>query len=248
DAAGGAGVAVTAALAVHAARTRSLRLSAALVAAPVASFLVYRLAGRTRAARDALAAGAPGTPAPAAAANPASVWLKAAVWRRTIDVVPGAPKLSTRQLLPSVFVGLLVNSVLIARLGEVAKMAVVTRRVRRAGSQLPVAAVAGTLLAEQLVLGAALVILGAVFAATMVSLPASTGADLIVLAGLTAAVAALGALAVRTGLRAPAVVRRALRPVAELVRAPRALAVALVLGMASWAAQILGVYWTLAAF
>ena len=248
DAAGGAGVAVTAALAVHAARTRSLRLAAALVAAPAASFLVYRLAGRTGAAVDALAAVSLGTLVVAAAANLASVWLKAAVWRRTIDAVPAAPPLTTRQLLPSVFVGLLVNSVLMARLGEVAKLAVVSRRIRRTGSELPTAAVAGTLIAEQLVLGAALVILGAVLAVTMVGLPASTGSDLMVLASIIAVAAGLGVVAVRTGLRAPAVVRRALRPVADVVRAPRALAAALVLGIASWSAQILGVYWTLAAF
>jgi uncharacterized membrane protein YbhN (UPF0104 family) len=248
DAAGGAGVAVTAALAVHAARTRSLRLAAALVAAPVASFLVFRFAGRAGAAVDALAAVALPVLALAVVANLVSIWLKAAVWRRTIDPVPGAPRLSTRQLLPSVFVGFLFNSVLIARLGEVAKLAVVTRRIRRAGSELPVAAVAGTLLAEELVLGAALLILGAVLAATIVGLPASTRADLAVLAALTAVAAAIGLLAARTGLRAPAVVRRVLRPLAELMRAPRALAAALVLGIASWAAQILAVYWTLAAF
>jgi uncharacterized membrane protein YbhN (UPF0104 family) len=248
DAAGGAGVAVTAALAVHAARTRSLRLAAALVAAPAAVFLAYRLAGRTGDAVGALAAVSLGTLALAALANLASVWLKAAVWRRTIDVVPGGPRLTTRQLLPSVFVGLLANSVLIAHLGEVAKVAVVTRRIRRHGSDLPVAAIVGTLIAEQLVLGAALVILGAALALTMVGLPASTGSDLVVLAAVIAAAAALGALAARTGLRPPAVVCRAFRPVAELVRAPRALAAALVLGLASWAAQILGIYWTLAAF
>lgn len=248
DAAGGAGVAVTAALAVHAARTRSLRLAAALVAAPVASFLVFRLAGRAGSAVDALTTVALPVLALAAMANLVSVWLKAAVWRRTIDAVPGAPRLTTRQLLPSVFVGFLFNGVLIARLGEIVKLAVITRRIRRAGSQLPIAAVAGTLLAEQLVLGAALVILGAVLAATMVGLPTSTGADLMALTGVTALAAAIGALMTRTGLRTPSVVRRVGRPLAELVRAPRALMAALLLGIASWGAQILAVYWTLAAF
>ena len=60
DAAGGAGVAMLAALAVYAAHTRSRRLAAVLVAAPVASFLVYRFAGRAGQAADTLAAVAAG--------------------------------------------------------------------------------------------------------------------------------------------------------------------------------------------
>ena len=156
DAAGGAGVAMLAALAVYAAHTRSRRLAAVLVAAPVASFLVYRFAGRAGQAADTLAAVALGTLALAMAANLVSVWLKAAVWRRTLDAVDDAPRLTTRDLLPSVFIGFLFNTVLVARLGELVRVAVLTRRIRRTGSQLPVTAVAGTLVAEQLVLGAAL--------------------------------------------------------------------------------------------
>src|SRR6476661_7589910 len=56
DAAGGAGVAMLAALAVYAAHTRSRRLAAVLVAAPVASFQVYGFAGRAGQAADTLAA------------------------------------------------------------------------------------------------------------------------------------------------------------------------------------------------
>ena len=92
DAAGGAGVAMLAALAVYAAHTRSRRLAAVLVAAPVASFLVYRFAGRAGQAADTLAAVALGTLALAMAANLVSVWLKAAVWRRTLDAVDDAPR------------------------------------------------------------------------------------------------------------------------------------------------------------
>src|SRR6478609_10536639 len=50
-----------AALAVYAAHTRSRRLAAVLVAAPVASFLVYRFAGRAGQVADTMAAVALGT-------------------------------------------------------------------------------------------------------------------------------------------------------------------------------------------
>ena len=178
DAAGGAGVATIAALAVFTAHTRSRTLAAVLVALPVASFLVYRFAGPAGQAVDSLAAVALGTLALALAANLISIWLKAAVWRRTLTALPDAPRLSTGDLLPSVFIGFLFNTVLVARLGEVARVAVVTRRIRRSGSDLPVTAIAGTLVAEQMVLGAALVLIGAGLAFTIVDLPTWADTDL----------------------------------------------------------------------
>jgi uncharacterized membrane protein YbhN (UPF0104 family) len=282
DAAGGAGVAMLAALAVYAAHTRSRRLAAVLVAAPVASFLVYRFAGRAGQAADTLAAVAVGTLALAMAANLVSVWLKAAVWRRTLDAVegapvlatrdlvsvwlkaavwrralaavPNAPALTTRELLPSVFIGFLFNTVLVARLGELARVAVLTRRIRRTGSQLPVTAVAGTLVAEQIVLGAALVLIGAGLALTIVDLPAWADSTLMVLGALTGGAVIAGILAKRTQPTLPSRLTRLAGPARELrgslriMRDPRRLAVALALGAGSWAAQIAGIYWTLDAF
>ncbi len=254
DAAGGAGVAMLAALAVYAAHTRSRRLAAVLVAAPVASFLVYRFAGRAGQAADTMAAVALGTLALAMAANLVSVWLKAAVWRRTLDAVEGAPGLATRDLLPSVFIGFLFNTVLVARLGELARVAVLTRRIRRTGSQLPVTAVAGTLVAEQIVLGAALVLIGAGLALTIVDLPAWADSTLMVLGALTGGAVIAGILARRTQPTLPSRLTRLAGPARELrgslriMRDPRRLAVALALGVGSWAAQIAGIYWTLDAF
>ena len=254
DAAGGAGVAMLAALAVYAAHTRSRRLAAVLVAAPVASFLVYRFAGRAGQAADTLAAVALGTLALAMAANLVSVWLKAAVWRRTLDAVDDAPRLTTRDLLPSVFIGFLFNTVLVARLGELVRVAVLTRRIRRTGSQLPVTAVAGTLVAEQIVLGAALVLIGAGLALTIVDLPGWADSTLMVLGALTGGAVIAGILARRTQPTLPSRLTRLAGPARELrrslriMRDPRRLAVALALGIGSWAAQIAGIYWTLDAF
>jgi uncharacterized membrane protein YbhN (UPF0104 family) len=255
DAAGGAGVAATAALAVFAVRRRSRKLAAVLVALPVASFLVYRFAGSAGEAVDSLAAVALGTLALAMAANLVSVWLKAAVWRRTLTPLEGAPRLSTRDLLPSVFIGFLFNTVLVARLGEVARVAVATRRVRRAGSDLPVTAIAGTLVAEQIVLGAALVLIGAGLAFTIVDLPAWADTTLLALGALTGGAVIAGYLARRAQPSLPPRLARlagpvgdALRGSLQVLRDPRRLAVALALGVGSWAAQIAGIYWTLAAF
>jgi uncharacterized membrane protein YbhN (UPF0104 family) len=145
--------------------------------------------------------------------------------------------------------------VLVARLGEVARVAVATRRVRRSGSDLPVTAIAGTLVAEQIVRGAALVLIGAGLAFTTVDLPAWADTTLLALGALTGGAVFAGYLARRAQPTLPPRLARLAGPIGEAVRGslqvlrdPRRLAVALALGIGSWAAQIAGIYWTLAAF
>jgi uncharacterized membrane protein YbhN (UPF0104 family) len=252
DAAGGASVAALASLAVLAHHRRSRRLAAAVVALPVASFLVYRFAGEVSDTVATLAAVALGALALSLLANLLSVWLKAAVWGRTLRAVPGAPDLRTRDLLPSVFIGFLFNTVLVARLGEVAKVVVLRRHLRRRGSELSVPAIAGTLVAEQVLLAGALLALGALLAVTIVDLPAWAATTLAALGALTLVVLGAALLARRAHLPVPARMARLARPAQELassgmhiVRRPRQLAVALLLGAGSWIAQIAGIYWTL---
>ena len=252
DAVGGACVATLAALAVFAHRRRSRRLAAAVAALPVASCLVFRFAGEATETFSTLAAVGLGALALALVANLASVWLKAAVWRRALHAVPEAPRLTTRDLLPSVFIGFLFNTVLVARLGEVAKVVVLRRRIRRDGSDLTVPAIAGTLVAEQLLLAGALVALGALLALTIVDLPAWAVTTLAGVAAVIALVAAAGLLARRARLSLPSRMARLAGPARELAasgmhiaRRPRQLAAALLLGAGSWAAQIAGIYWTL---
>ena len=252
DAAGGACVATIAALAVLAHHRRSPRLAAAVVALPVASFLVYRFAGQASDTVSTLAGVGLGALVLALLANLVSVWLKAAVWRRTLDAVPGSLRLRTRDVLPSVFIGLLLNTVLIARLGEVAKVVVLRRRLRRDGSDMTVPAIAGTLVAEQLVLAAALVAVGAVLALTIVDLPAWAVTTLAGVAAVITTVVAAVLLARRAGLPLPSRAMRLAAPARELAasgmhiaRSPRRLAAALLLGAASWAAQIAAIGWTL---
>ena len=118
--------------------------------------------------------------------NLVSVWLKIAVWQRSLAVLPNTPRLGIHALLPAVFIGFLFNTVLAARLGEVAAR-VIHRGARSTGADLGAAAIAGTLLAEQLVLGLALVILGAALAVTIVDLPGWAVTSLLVLGALTRA-------------------------------------------------------------
>ena len=252
DAAGGASVASLAALAVLAHHRRSRRLAAAVVALPVASVLAYRFAGQASDTASTLAAVALGALALSLLANLVSAWLKAAVWGRTLRAVPGAPRLRTHDLLPSVFIGFLFNTVLVARLGEVAKVIVLRRHLRRRGSELTVPAIAGTLVAEQAVLAGALLVLGALLAVTIVDLPAWALTTLATLGVVIVAVAGAALLARRARVSVPLRMARLARPARELAasgmhiaRRPRQLAVALLLGAGSWAAQIAGIYWTL---
>jgi uncharacterized protein (TIRG00374 family) len=255
DAAGGAGVAAVATVAILAAHRRSRRIAAALVALPVASFLIYRFAGQAGDTIDTLGAVAAGALLLALAANLVSVWLKAAVWRRTLAAVPNAPALSTRDLLPSVFIGFLFNTVLVARLGEVAKVAVLRRRLQSSGHDVGVAAIAGSLVAEQIALGVSLVLVGVALAATIVHLPGWAITSLIYLGVLTGGAVIAGILVRRSRLSLPSVSERLARPARDLIGGglrvlhdPRELAIAVMLGTGSWIAQIAGIYWTLDAF
>jgi uncharacterized protein (TIRG00374 family) len=183
------------------------------------------------------------------------VWLKAAVWRRTLAAVPNAPALSIRDLLPSVFIGFLFNTVLVARLGEVAKVAVLRRRLQSSGHDVGVAAIAGSLVAEQIALGASLVLVGVALAATIVHLPGWAITSLIVLGALTGGAVIAGFLVRRSRLSLPSVSERLARPARDLIGGglrvlhdPREFAIAVMLGTGSWIAQIAGIYWTLDAF
>jgi uncharacterized membrane protein YbhN (UPF0104 family) len=255
DAAGGAVVAATATLVVIAARRRSRRMAAALVAAPVASFLVYRMAGQASGVADALKAVALGSLLLAVLANLASVWLKTAVWQRALGALPGAPKLGYRALLPAVFIGFLFNTVLAARLGEVARGLVLHRRARAEGTDIGAAAIAGTLVAEQLVLGISLALLGALLTVTIVDLPGWAATSLVGLGAFLMGVVVAGYLARRAGLRLPSSLARLAGPArgamdgaSSLARHPRQAAIAIGLGVLSWVAQLAGIWWTLDAF
>ena len=130
----------------------------------------------------------------------------------------------------------------------------------RAGFSRPVhdvgvAAIAGSLVAEQIALGASLVLVGVALAATIVHLPGWAIASLIVLGALTGGAVIAGFLVRRSRLSLPSVSERLARPARDLIGGglrvlhdPREFAIAVVLGTGSWIAQIAGIYWTLDAF
>src|SRR5262249_9701713 len=153
---------------------------------------------------------------------------------------------------PALFVGFLLNTVLFARVGEVARISLLGRRLSRAGEPRPTAEIAGSALAEQLALGLALALVAGGLAVTL-------GVPTLVwqlLAGLAALLAvALGGLALlarfapRTrASRAGAALRGVTGGGQALLRSPRRLAVAVGAGSVSWFAQVAGIWAALEGF
>jgi uncharacterized membrane protein YbhN (UPF0104 family) len=250
DAVAGAGVAATAFLVVSSPRIRRAALATAVaVLAGVAAVRAARIGGEAWGTLD----GAAVTLLVAAViANVASVAAKTAVWRRTLAVSPEASSIRHRDLVPAVFIGFLVNTLLPARLGEVAKLGVVGRRMRERGTSVPAPALAGSLAAEQIVLAAALVVVAALGTAASSSAPAWVVATLGAMAAGVVLLAAFSARLERLAGRLPG---RAGPMGAETLSHARAAFSgrdhglgALALGIVSWAFQIAGIVFTLQAF
>jgi uncharacterized membrane protein YbhN (UPF0104 family) len=250
DAIGGASVAATAFLLWSSPRIRRVAVVAAMAAlAGLAGFRAARIGGDAWSTLDGAAVS---LLVFAVLANLASVAAKIAVWRRTLAVTPSGAGIRHRDLTPAVFIGFLVNTIVPARLGEVAKLAILGRRTRERGMAVPAGALAGSLAAEQIVLAAALVLVAAAGAAASSSAPVWV---LVTLAVMSAAVVLLAAsagrlerLATRLPGRAGPVAQDALSHArAAFSGRDRGLG-ALGLGIASWAFQIAGIVFTLQAF
>ena len=104
-------------------------------------------------------------------ANLVSVFFKAAVWKASLDTIPQRIRFRYRQIVPAIFVGFLLNTVLIARIGEVGRMVVLKRRLVQEGHDVPMPTIAGTVLMEQLVLGVTLALSLVFMAITIDALP-----------------------------------------------------------------------------
>jgi uncharacterized protein (TIRG00374 family) len=95
-------------------------------------------------------------------ANLASVGAKALTWKAAFDAVPAEEDsepvdVGMRDVVPPIFIGFLLNTILFARLGEVARVSVLRRKLSARGQNMPVPTVVGTLVTEQLLSGATLV-------------------------------------------------------------------------------------------
>ena len=69
--------------------------------------------------------------------NLASVAGKAIVWKAALDALPGQRPVRYGHVVPALFIGFLLNTVLFARVGEFARVAVLGRRRRLNGDGFP---------------------------------------------------------------------------------------------------------------
>ena len=82
-------------------------------------------------------------------ANFTSAFLKGVAWKGVVDGLPGmARPARLRELLSPLFVGLMVNTILAARIGEVARAVLAGRRLRRNGSDVSSSALLGSAVVE----------------------------------------------------------------------------------------------------
>jgi uncharacterized protein (TIRG00374 family) len=206
-------------------------------------------------------------------ANLASVGFKALTWKAAFDAMPLVDgeehaDVGMRDVVPAIFIGFLLNTVLFARLGEVARVSVVRRRLAARGHFLPVPPVVGTLVTEQLLSGVTLVavLIGVV---AYVPVPRAAVNLLAVLSGVVIFIAVVAAgIEIWSRLRRPGgsanddYVERwwhllgisfssmveGLQRGQAIFQRPRLLALGLVTAAASWLAQMAGIYLTLAAY
>jgi peptidoglycan-N-acetylglucosamine deacetylase len=213
----------------------------------------------------------------ALAANLLSVAGKGLTWKAALDAVDDVPtpdggngRLHVRfsEVVPAIFIGFLLNTVLFARLGEVARVSVLRRRLVARGYDVPVPTLVGTLVTEQLLSGVTLVavLLGV---AAFVSIPGWAGKLLLVLIGVVLVIA-VSAAAIEVWARyrrrqvptetdpvehwwhllgiSLGAIPLAMREGQAVLRKPRLLLWGLATAALSWLAQMLGIYWALEAY
>lgn len=201
-------------------------------------------------------------------ANFISVAFKAVIWKASLDSVPGV-KAPYRAVVPAIFVGFLLNTVLIARLGEVGRMVVLRKRLAKDGQDVPLSTMTATVVMEQLVLGITLAVLLVVMVFSVDGVPDWAGRGTLILLGVVlagvvgvAVVEGISRWRLRRGdiaedyartwwrstLRTVEFHLHAVSRGAQLLRRPRLAVVSFGAGTLSWIAQIVGIYLALAAF
>jgi uncharacterized protein (TIRG00374 family) len=205
-------------------------------------------------------------------ANLGSVAAKALTWKAAFDAIPTEEgedrvEVGMRDVVPAIFIGFLLNTVLFARLGEVARVSVVRRKLAARGAPVPTPTVVGTVVTEQLLSGVTLV---AVLVAVVIYVPVPRAAVnlLAVLSGVVIFIA-LVAIAIEVwgrvrrrrgpsedyverwwhllGISFTSIVT-ALRRGQAIFRRPRLLAWGIVAATTTWIAQMAGIYLTLHAY
>ncbi len=201
-------------------------------------------------------------------ANFISVAFKSVIWKASLDSIPGV-KARYRAVMPAIFIGFLLNTVLIARLGEIGRMVVLRRRLQKEGQDVSLSTVTATVVMEQLVLGItlAMLLVGMVF--TVDGVPDWAGRGTLILLGVV--LAGLVGIAVvelvsrwrlqrgeiaedyartwwRQTLRTIEIHLHSISRGAQLLRRPWLAGFSLSAGILSWIAQLIGIYLALAAF
>jgi uncharacterized membrane protein YbhN (UPF0104 family) len=179
--------------------------------------------------------------------NFASIMGKAVVWKITLEALPEGRRTRYAHVVPALFIGFLLNTVLFARVGEVARVAVLARRTRIVGRPLTKKAITGTVIAEQLLVGVALAISVLLLLATCDLPPIATK-----LAFALIVIVAVGGLLLRAIARSSRGRLRAhIDGIVEgnaVFSRPGAVTAAVAAGTASWIAQIAGIWAALVAF
>jgi uncharacterized protein (TIRG00374 family) len=201
-------------------------------------------------------------------ANFISVAFKGVIWKSALESVPGV-KAPYRAVLPAIFIGFLLNTVLIARLGEVGRMVVLRRRLQQDGEDVPISTMTATVVMEQLVLGITLAALLVAMVFTVDGVPDWAGrGTLILLGALMAGVLVVGLVELisrwrlrrgdvredyartwwRSTLRTAELHLHSLSRGAQLLRRPWLAVSSIAAGLLSWIAQIIGIWLALLAF
>ncbi len=196
-------------------------------------------------------------------ANFISVLLKGLAWKGVVDGLPTLKK-KTRymDLLGPLMVGFLFNSILAARVGEIAKVLLAKRRLARRGEDLSPTVLLGTVVVENIITTVAWVFL-VILIGLFLPLPSYAWIITAVL-GVICLVVLLVALFQRPQTQVPdwlntgSLWRRAVRAVRRLwaavheshvgLRDPAQMASVAVPSMGTWLAQWAGIYFALGAF
>lgn len=201
-------------------------------------------------------------------ANFVSIAMRATIWKASLATVPGV-RAGYRAIFPALFIGYLLNTVLIARAGEIGRVVVLRRRLQREGQPASVPTLTVTVVMEQLVSGAALVALLIAIVFAIDGMPDWAARGVLILIGVIVA-ALLGLIVLelvsrwrlrrgeahedyartwwRETLRTVEIHLHAASEGLQLLRRPGLAIGSFVAGILSWIAQIVAIWLTLAAF
>ncbi len=196
-------------------------------------------------------------------ANFASVAFKGLAWKGVVDALPGMRRPSRyRDLVSPLFIGFLFNTILAARVGEIAKVLLVKKRLEARGEKPPTTTLLGTVVAENLVSTITWVVL-VISIGLFLPLPSYAWVASISLGVGCLVVVAVAMLSgpgrtlppwLNTGplwARATRALSRLWGAVREShlgLRDPRQMSVVVGASLATWLAQWAGIYFTLVAF